>query len=269
MLPSLPKSTPCNSSQALVLKSWTSSAQEFLVGLNPEALQAKYTGVLTATSALGATDVTLSHIEEAYGQNVHILFIKANLVKLQDFLNVKDEMLLDSAILTEVSTYIYEEFSTLTLAEFALVIRQIKKGYFGIIYARIDPLFVQECFRRYQDEQRVGAMVKVAKEEVFQVQFTPPYYQWAKKRLSKEFPTLPQLMDHLVDYRRYLCQHCRARKLGDCKQAAAELVEKETVNTYAIATWLLCWSSNLDNKLKPFKYEQAGSSSGVDKDGRA
>lgn len=222
------------------------SIATFLDRYNPTVLDTNFAAVSTASMALTATQLTLADLFEAYGQTAHLLFIKVHLIRLQDYLNVKDESLLNNEQLTELATYIYEDNSTLNLAEFVLVIKQIKKGYFGKIFARIDPVFITDAFKAYQSDQRAGAMQKIANNEISaEVQFTKPYYTWAKRRLLRDFHTHDAMMQHLASYRQYLCSYCREHKVHDCRDTAAAMIAEETTNTYAVATWLLCWSDKV------------------------
>lgn len=235
------------SSQALQLRKFA-KATCFLTDCNPSVLNVKYADVRTAKEALRITDVQLSHIAEAYGNATLKVFVKTHLALLQKYLNVKDDMLLDSLIIEELSGYVIEDFVDFNLAEFTLVFRKIKKGDFGLIYARVDPIFILKSFKTYQEGERMEAKRQLNKpiEETMEVEFTQAYYEGAKRILSKDFKTNEDLNTHLLQWKGFLCQRCRVEKVGNCKSMAQVIINKEvkqeSVSTYAISSWLLCWN---------------------------
>jgi hypothetical protein len=248
---SLQKQKTC-SVQALQLQEFA-KASVFLTECNPTVLNHKYADVGTALEALKATELELRHISEAYGSKTLRVFVKTHLALLQRYLNVKDEMLLDSFIIEELSGYIIEDYSDFTIAEFTLVFRKIKKGNYGLIYARVDPVFILQCFKIYDEKERGEAirMLQQPEETAFLVEFTQIYYEGAKIILAKTFDTKQELIGHLLDWKGYLCQECRAIKVGDCKSMARLIidreVQKEAVSMFAVSSWLLCW--NIETKI--------------------
>lgn len=239
---SLQKQT--RSKQALALTNDTSTGKDYLVKWNPQALTLEYRGVKSASDAIACTDVELRHIEEAYGMDTLSLMIKTNIASLQSYLNVKDEMRLGIECVTELTMYIIEDFKHFNIAEFTLVFKNIKKAAYGPIYGRIDPNMILNCFRTYDEVERVDAFRRQKQsEDIPKYKFTPEYYAAAKSYLlkQKEIENEDMLTAHLKEWKGFVCQKCRELKVRDCKESARLLINENPNNSYAVATWLLCW----------------------------
>lgn len=218
--------------------------ETFIKDWNASALESRFLSINSAKKALSKTSTMLLHVSEAYGEPVSLLLIRTYIILLQTYIGVKDEARMEERSIKELAKLILEDYSQLNIAELDLVFKNIKKGIYGQIYGRIDPVFIQTSFRKYFDGERVNAMSSmITEEEYLSYEFNEENYAWAKARLAKEF-NKEELEDHLTQYKNFMCVQCQIENDScdkGCKKFAEALVNRETVNTYLIATWLLCW----------------------------
>lgn len=242
----MPKLKGC-SEQSIQLQGYA-KASVFLKECNPIVLSRKYANVRTAKEALEITNVCLSHIAEAYGDATLKVFVKTHLALLQKYLNVKDDMLLDSSIVEELSLYIIEDCIDFSMAEFTLVFRKIKKGEYGLIYGRVDPVFILQSFSKYNDTERKEAKKALYRPQVekMKIEFSQAYFDGAANILMKTFKDESELKIHLMKWKGFLCERCISSKVRDCQQTAKLFVdielEKEQPSLFALSSWLLSWN---------------------------
>lgn len=205
---------------------------EILNRVNPVSLGIKYNSIVSAKQAVEATGTKLSHFTEAYGESVPELILRAYITLLQKFLGVKDDTKLSPEAIEELSKLILSDYNELNVAEVELVFKNIKKGNYGTIYGRLDPVFVVQSFRKYFDNERL-AYFRSKQGEVEKLGKTINDVEWAENFLKNEVG----LKKRLKRWKTYLCQDCQ----GDCRRTAEYFIAKEAMNRYVVASWILCW----------------------------
>lgn len=208
----------------------------FASSCNPIALGKKYLNIRTAGQALAITDLQMKHVIEAYDIETASVIIEAYIALLQKYLGVKDESRLDNDAIQELASFILEDYKQLNISELDLVFKNIKKGKYGSIYGRIDPVFIMASFKSYFDRERLETLRSIT--EVDTLGWTIENIDNAKEFLKNE----ENLQFRLKKWKTYLCKDCQ----GTCKSTAEMLIAKETLNRYIVSTWILCWDIDVE-----------------------
>lgn len=120
-----------------------------IVGLNHEYLEKKYVDIKTAGDAFDTGYITLSEIEQLYGENKASALIESWILQLVLFFTLP----LDKNQIRELAYLLYDDNKILNIAELSLFFTRVKKGYYGTFYGRFDPAEFTSWMRYYRKER--------------------------------------------------------------------------------------------------------------------
>lgn len=91
-------------------------------------------------------------VEHAYTLQSVVMFLKAHLVRVCEFVGVKEK--LSDWQLQSLSVQIYNECPTLTMSEFILFCARLRTGRYGKFYGSVDPQLVFLFFGNFLEEKK-------------------------------------------------------------------------------------------------------------------
>lgn len=91
-------------------------------------------------------------MEHAYTLQSVVMFLKAHLVRVCEFVGVKEK--LSDWQLQSLSVQIYNECPTLTMSEFILFCARLRTGRYGKFYGSVDPQLVFLFFGNFLEEKK-------------------------------------------------------------------------------------------------------------------
>ncbi len=107
---------------------------------------------------------TLHEVDEAYGSESVIHWLKIHFNNLNDYIGARERMDLEQ--INEVSFLFLYECGVLKISEVAFFFIQIKNGRFGEFYGSVDPLKIMTAKNRFMEErQRELHKYRIAKEK--------------------------------------------------------------------------------------------------------
>lgn len=135
------------------------TAENFLTLFNPSH-QYEYTRDLTRVYA--GTSPNLGVLARAFGQNIPVAWLIAQIRDLSEFAGVRDKLDGDKArSLAEVIAYTWPHY---TVAELMLFFLRFKSGRYGRFYGAVDPIVITEALHQFADE-RAGELAAIEKAQ--------------------------------------------------------------------------------------------------------
>lgn len=124
------------------------TAEKFLVLFNP-SLQFEYTRDLTRVYKGEAPN--LGVLGKAFGANIPVAWLIAQLRDLSEFAGVRDKLDGERARrLAEVIVYTWPHF---TVTELMLFFMRFKSGRYGRFYGSVDPIVITDALHKYAAER--------------------------------------------------------------------------------------------------------------------
>ena len=107
--------------------------------------------------------ITVAH---AYTMQPVVMFLKAHLVRVCEFVGVKEK--LSDWQLQTLCVQIYNECPTLTMSEFILFCARLRTGRYGKFYGSVDPQLVFMFFGEFLEEKRSDYLSWKRQQEIIE-----------------------------------------------------------------------------------------------------
>ena len=111
----------------------------------------KFEKIRSTQQVIALKEPSIMWIKKKYGNAFIKAYIALWIVHLSDFLNLGKS--LNDVQVKEISRLIANNFQGLSIAEIYLIINNIKMGYYGKLYDRLDGSMIMIWFNQYLDER--------------------------------------------------------------------------------------------------------------------